>query len=48
MVLGDCEGSLSLRSDESDLLIEFNTIGQNIAVYNPQVSMLHSDRWAAA
>ena len=35
MVLGDCEGSLSLRSDESDLLIEFNTIGQNIACVQP-------------
>jgi translocation and assembly module TamB len=35
MVLGDCEGSVTLRSVDNDLLIELNSVGQNIACVQP-------------
>ena len=34
-VLGDCEGDVSLRSVENDLLIELTSVGQNIACLQP-------------
>ncbi len=35
MVLGDCEGDISFRSIESDLIIESRSIGKNIACLQP-------------
>ena len=35
MVLGDCEGDISFRSIENDLIIELSSIGQNIACLQP-------------
>ena len=35
MVLGDCEGEISLRSIENDLFIEVSSVGQNIACLQP-------------
>ncbi|MGI9468004.1 MAG: hypothetical protein ACR2OA_12860 [Rubripirellula sp.] len=35
MVLGDCEGDISFRSIENDLIIELSSIGQDIACLQP-------------
>lgn len=35
MVLGDCEGDISLQSIDNDLIIESSSLGQNIACLQP-------------
>ena len=35
MVLGDCEGSITFRSVDNDLLIEMQSVGKNIACVQP-------------
>ena len=35
MVLGECEGDISFRSIENDLIVELSSIGQNIACLQP-------------